>query len=495
MIRQQLTDEPLFYTSEEIAKPASGNFYVRLNKAVGDWQRLSAPLKNAFSGGLGRPTDPVVYLKIYLIAYLENIIYDTDLAERISDSIAIRKFLGYSLSEKTPDHSSISRNRELIARHCRIEEVLSLVVGLCQRKGLVDGEVTAVDSSLIPANASLSSLRSLRTGKKVSEHLRDIEEHNKEAGESKSEKKKPTVSNEEFRSNTDPDARIGKKPGQPRDMYYKATHTTDGKGGIIVAAGVSHADQGEVAAAIPVLQEASETLRRYGIGIEKVTADAGYGSADFHAYIEGLKAIPVTNWRADNTKKPEGFKKESFTYDKDSDSYKCPVGEVLSYESFCISTGLALYRSSAKKCVGCVHRGKCIDGKGNVRTVSRHPNEASRERNIARCHTNEGRSILSRRKAIVESPFGHMKTYGGMGIINCRGMEKANVKLVIAAAAYDLIKLVGAITRVELALVLYLGSFQPLRTDIEMLYSLFCALRPNQLNADCLSTRLELLSA
>ena len=79
--------------------------------------------------------------------------------------------------------------------------------------------------------------------------------------------------------------------------------------------------------------------------------------------------------------------------------------------------------------------------------MSRHPNEESRERNIARCHTDEGRAILKSRKHIVEPAFGHMKAYGGLGLINCRGKAKANVKVVMAAVAYNLAKLVRAKAR------------------------------------------------
>lgn len=484
MIRQQWADEQLFYTHQEIARPASSNFYMRLNRAVGDWQKLAEPFAEAFSRGMGRPTDPVVYLKVFLVGYLENITYDTDLAERISDSIAIRRFLGYSLSESTPDHSSISRNRGLIAEHCRIEEVLTRVVELCEKRGLIDGDVSAVDSSLIPANASLSSLRSVKTGKRVAEHLRDVAEKNKADGESE-ERKKQTVSNDEFRSSTDPDARIAKKPGQKRDMCYKATHVTEGKNGVILAAGASHADEGEVEAAIPVVEEAQANLKGCERSLSKVTADAGYGSADFHAYLEGLGATPVTNWRSDSIKKPEGFKKESFLYYEEANCYICPMGSILRYSSFCSSTGLFLYHSDPKICAHCENRGKCIDGKKNVRAVSRHPNEASRERNIARGHTEGGRAILRKRKHIVEPPFGCMKTYGGLGLINCRGKGKAHVKVIMAAVAYNLVKLVGVDTRAVLsntynsvisvvqdglrAILRALGGFLPCRLTISQI--------------------------
>jgi transposase len=489
LVRQQATEEPLYYASQDIAKPASGNFYMRLNEAVGDWQKLAKPFEVAFAKKMGRPTDPAVYLKIYLVGYLENITYDTDLAERIGDSIAIRRFLGYTLSESPPDHSSISRNRALISRHCRIEDVLARVVELCQKEGLVDGDLAAVDSSLIPANASLSSLKSVKTGKRVAEHLREVAEKNKVAEELEEpmKPKKPTIPNNEFRSATDPDARIAKKPGQPRDMCYKATHVTDGKNGVIIAAGATHADEGEVRAAGGLLLQAKENLARCGISLEKVTADAGYDSTGFYTYVEGLGAVPITNWRADTTKKPEGFKKESFVYYEEADCYICPRGCILSYESFCRPIGLHLYRSRASDCANCPHREVCIDGKGNVRRVSRHPNEASRERNIERYHTDEGRSILRKRKWIVEPPFGHMKTYGGLRLISCRGIGKAHVKVVMAAVAYDLIKLVAAKARKSgllssdrtliTALRAYLRAFRKLMAAKEMIRDWF-TLRP-----------------
>lgn len=259
-------------------------------------------------------------------------------------------------------------------------------------------------------------------------------------------------------------------------MYYKATHVTDGKNGVILAAGVSHADEGEVEAAIPVVEEAQANLERCGKFLSAVTADAGYGSAEFHAYLEELGATPVTNWRSDSTQKPEGFKKESFLYYREANCYKCPAGSILRYGSFCSSTGLMLYHSDPKVCAHCVNKEKCIDGKRNVRTVSRHPNEESRERNIERCHTDEGRNILRRRKEIVEAPFGHMKTYGGMGLISCRGKGKAHVKVVMAAVAHDLMKLVAAATHAARASASDNGLLQSLQIAIRPLWRLLMAL-------------------
>jgi len=441
MIRKQELKQPLFYDAQQITPPAAGNFYLRLEEAVGNWEALAQPFAAAFDARMGRPTDPVVYLKIFLIGYLENITYDTDLAERIADSLAIRKFLGYALTEAPPEHSSISRNRALIGQRCDMDQVLERVVGLCIAQGLVEGKEAAVDSTLIPANASLSSLRSIKTGKGVQEHLREVRERNKTNETPETLK----VSNEEFRSGSDEDARVTQKPGTPRGMYYKATHVTDGANGVILGAGCERADVADIEAAKPVLERSQRTLQEHELALETVVGDAGYDAGHFHAAVEQMGASPLTNYKQDKGQKPDGFCKWDFVYDTAGDCYLCPAGQRLRphHSSRCDGR---IYRRERADCEGCPHRQKCM-GQAQARHIVRRPHEESRERNIARCHTEEGRAALRRRRHIVEPPFGHMKTYGGMSRINCRGKLKAAVKVVLAAVAWNLIKLVGALTR------------------------------------------------
>ncbi len=409
MIRKQELKQPLFYSVQEIAPPAAGNFYLRLDEAVRDWEALARPFAAAFSAGVGRPTDPVVYLKIFLIGYLENITYDTDLAERIADSLAIRQFLGYALTEAPPDHSSISRNRALLAARCPIEEVLEQVVALCIARGLVTGQEVAVDATLIAANASLSSLRSVTTGQGVREHLREVHARNRADGM----RERPSITNEEFRSATDPEARITQKPGTPRGMYYKATHVTDATSGVIVAAGCACADVADLDAAKPVLEESQRTLQAHELALGTVVADAGYDAGHFHAAVEELGAHPLTNYKQDKGQKPEGFCKGHFVYDEAADCYLCPECRPLTYSSSRPS-GERIYRRARADCARCARQEACL-GEMGARTIARRPHEASRERNIARCHTEAGQQALGRRRHIVEPPFGHMKTYRGDG--------------------------------------------------------------------------------
>jgi transposase len=434
---------PLFYATTELAAAAPGGFYARLNTALaGRWEQLARPLRAAFTERVGRPTDPQVYLKCFLIGYFENILYDTDLAERIGDSLALRRFLGYTLTERTPDHSSLSRVRQALGEQEVIEQVLAGVVAACVEAGLVQGETVAVDASLLPANAALSSLRSLTTGQSVREHLQEVRARNR-AREEGEPKEPETLSNGEFASGTDAEAKIARKPGVRRGLYYRATHVTDGAHQIILAAQGGDAAEGEAEAAQQPLTQAAETLEANGLALGAVLADAGYDDADLQAQIEGLGGRPLTHLQKEGSSKPRGFRKSNFRYRAEDDCYQCPRGQRL---SLCKRhTDRLEYRAPVEDCAGCPDREACL-GKSTsqTRSVWRVINEASRERTAARVVTPEGQTLLKRRGAIVEGPFGHMKAYGGLRRLNCRGRLTVQVRVVLAAVAWNLIKLVEA---------------------------------------------------
>lgn len=447
MIRAKQLVEPEYYATADLVRADPTSFYTRLLQAIPDWTTLARPLEVAFCPDRGRPTDPVVYYKIFLIAYLENISYDTELAARIHDSLAIRQFLQYNLTETTPDHSTIGEVRGHLAA-AQVDLLPALfepVLTLCAAVQLLGGTLTAVDSTLLPANASLGSLRSLTTGQRVQDYLRGLPSEHPlppdhpplpPVGKRK-------VSNQDFRSQTDPDARILQQKAHPRDMYYRCTHLTDRTSHLILAAEVATADTGEVTAACPVVLEGSAQLALQGLRLGTVLADTGFDDADFHAFVEELHALPLTFYKEDSTVKVEAFKKAHFLYDSTTDSYRCPHGQVLPYICQDDTRRRARYASDAIRCAACPDHDDCLAADAKQRWLSRAENEASRERNTARCHTDAGRASLRQRKSIVECPFGHMKTYGGMGLVNCRGLGKVRLKAAFAALAWNLIQLVN----------------------------------------------------
>ena len=65
-------------------------------------------------GKTGKPSiDPVVFFKLELFGYFENIISDRELIRKANDSLAARYFIGYDIDEKLPWHSNHIENKSL----------------------------------------------------------------------------------------------------------------------------------------------------------------------------------------------------------------------------------------------------------------------------------------------------------------------------------------------------------------------------------------------
>ena len=123
----------------------------------------------------GRPSvDPVVFFKLQLVMFFEDIRSERHLMEIAADRLSIRWYLGYDLHEPLPDHSSLTRIRERygleIFRHF-FEEI----VELCAEVGLVWGKELYFDATKVEANASIASTRSRSlVENRLEEHLASI---------------------------------------------------------------------------------------------------------------------------------------------------------------------------------------------------------------------------------------------------------------------------------------------------------------------------------
>ena len=109
--KKQLTPKMLYtITLEQLVPP--DNFYRRLKKVMDLNWLYKATTK--YYGQEGQESiDPVVFFKMCLTGYINNIISDRKLAEYCADSLGIRLFLGYDIDEALPWHSTISRTRQL----------------------------------------------------------------------------------------------------------------------------------------------------------------------------------------------------------------------------------------------------------------------------------------------------------------------------------------------------------------------------------------------
>lgn len=115
MIRKKtLPDQEEFWVSRESIRAGRGRtFYDRLaddldKEGFGDFVReLCAPYYHGGKGGRP-PIDPEVYFMMLMAGFFENIPSERGIASRCEDSLSMRRFLRYDLTEATPDHSSLS---------------------------------------------------------------------------------------------------------------------------------------------------------------------------------------------------------------------------------------------------------------------------------------------------------------------------------------------------------------------------------------------------
>lgn len=146
----------LFYElSLERLVPAD-NIYRKINSEL-DFHFLYDSTKKYYGTEGQQSLDPVVFYKILLVGYLNNLNSDRALLQYCSNCLDVRLFLGYDLDEELPWHSTISRTRQLYGE----EVFLSLfqdILRKCVQKGMVRGKRQCVDSAFIKANASMDSL-------------------------------------------------------------------------------------------------------------------------------------------------------------------------------------------------------------------------------------------------------------------------------------------------------------------------------------------------
>src|SRR5690606_35397815 len=101
--------------------------------------------------------DPVVFFKLMLVGYLENLASDRRIITTASMRLDILFFLDYNIDEALPWHSTLSRTRQLYGEDI-FKQLFKNVLLQCIDKGMIAGRRQAVDSALIKANASLDSI-------------------------------------------------------------------------------------------------------------------------------------------------------------------------------------------------------------------------------------------------------------------------------------------------------------------------------------------------
>ena len=114
-----------------------------------DWKPFEQLLSSIYSANEGRPSYPLLLLFKSLLIQQWYATSDYGLEEMLDDRLSFRRFVGLSLSQKAPDHSTICRFREQILQ---FKEALFLELDRqLNQLGLVVKKGTLVDATVIEA--------------------------------------------------------------------------------------------------------------------------------------------------------------------------------------------------------------------------------------------------------------------------------------------------------------------------------------------------------
>jgi transposase len=303
--KEEPREPELWIPADQIVLPASTDFYTRLNVVLdamrfGDQVRALCEPYYSTKSNVRPPIDPEVYFKMLLVGFFENIGSERGIASRCADSLSIRSFLRYALTEQIPDHSTLSVIRHRLPELV-YQSVFMLVLSELRSRGLVRGKHLGVDSSVIEANAALRSLRHRMTEQSYTSYVRGLAraagvDPEDPAAVARFDRKRPgrKTSNQEWHNPHDPDAKVSRDKHGATDMLYKTEHVVDLETGAIVSAMTLPADQGDTEGLTDRIGQAQVRLEEIGAPeAETVTADKGYFKASevMELQARGLETI------------------------------------------------------------------------------------------------------------------------------------------------------------------------------------------------------------
>ncbi len=430
--------------------------------------------------------DPVVFFKILLVGYLNNLSSDRELIRYCSNALNVRLFLGYDLDEKLPWHSTISRTRALLGEELFLQ-LFQQILRLCVSKGMVRGKRQAVDSAFIKANASMDSLVEKEVLEDASAFVEELEENSEfkvtsarkklveqhhawkakeyrgmpgsnrsdRVDEDGNELRPKFLSNHTHYSPTDPDAKISVKPGKARQLNYAGQIAVDDKNHVITGACASTAGSKDSAILPEIVDQMLSNLKQHQLSTEEVLADAGYSSGESLEYCrqKNINAY-IPNF---GQYKPE---REGFEFVKGEtqaqDYYRCDKKggnqAILVFKRILTdSKGYRKksYRSSEKDCRDCPLRTQCCGRVTKFKKIEdsiHKPLYDAMNEKLSK-DKNYTRFLTKRRSSTVEPVLGTLINFHSMKRVNTRGMKNANKHVLMAALAYNLKKYLKFISR------------------------------------------------
>lgn len=246
----------LWIATSDLAQTPGHPFYDRLSRVLAEAsfdEFVEERCRSFYADGKGRPSiPPGTYMRMLLVGFFEGLDSERGIAWRCADSLSLRQFLGYDMSEDTPNHSSLSRIRQRLDVEVH-QDVFAFVLKVLGQKGLLRGQTIGIDATTLEANAALRSIVRREDGTSYQDYLIELAKASGIATPSRADlaridKRRPKKgSNDDWKHPHDPDAKITKLKDGRTHLAHKAEHAVDLDSGAVLAVTVQDATVGDPA--------------------------------------------------------------------------------------------------------------------------------------------------------------------------------------------------------------------------------------------------------
>jgi transposase len=422
-------------------------------------------------GVAGRPVwDPRLLISLWIYAYKEGVHSAREIAQLCEYHPAYQWLTGLEVVNYHTLADFRTGHKEAL------DQLFTDVLGVLSYEGLITLERVMHDGTKVKACASSKSFHRKATlqdhlglareqveqmGDPESEELSQrgvkarqralrekqqrLEDALKELEQIEASRSKGSDKEKARASSTDPEARIMLQANGAYGPAYNVQISTDAQSKIIVGVGVTQASA-DAAELGPAVERIEANL---GQKPGQMVVDAGFtNQATMEAMAEKqvdiIGALPdrggVTPHRLEQLGVSPDFYPQAFEYDGNADSYRCPAGKVLGYETL-ERKGATLrhrYRAKASDCRACEFQAKCCPGTKRGRSLVRSEATPEVVAFQAKMETPEAQAIYKQRAGVAEFPNAWMKDKMELRQFRLRGLAKVTLESLWACLTYNI---------------------------------------------------------
>ena len=405
----------------------------------------------------GRPPyAPGDLLKLYIYGYLHRVRASRRLEAETRRNVQVM----WLLNRLTPAFKTIADFRKDHAG--AIVGVCRAFIRFCREQSLFGAELLAIDGTKIAAVASRKQVMTPQRiekmnaaiDRRIADYLASMDEADRQepgsAGKGadvaaaiealKAQKERLQGQAQDLAARglkqmvmTEPEAKLMRTP-HGHAVAYNAQTAVDAKHKLIVAFDLTN-EGNDYRQLHPMAAQGKDA-----VGADEVTAvaDTGYSNGEHGALCErdGITAI-VPRAETVNPNGPQYFSRDRFSYDRESDSWCCPAGAMLSLFKTSHTQKKKEYTSWA--CGSCALKPQCTEAPRRV--IVRDFYEDAREAMHRRAMADP--VWMKRRREIAEHPFGTMKWLMAHPRFLVKGLKKAKAELALGVLSYNLKRVIN----------------------------------------------------